>query len=152
MLKMIPILLSFAGLPAHAGDEVPPAHTVIHHSAAPTRTVPSGKAKLMRLAGKEEGAKHAFFAVLELAAGAKVPIHRDATEEYIYMLQGTGEITIDGTTHSVKAGTGVFMPANAEVSFVATGQETVRVVQFFAGQGPEAKYDGWTAVPVQGED
>jgi quercetin dioxygenase-like cupin family protein len=148
---MIPLLLVFAGLPAQADDQVPPAHTVIHYSVAPTRAVPSGKAKLMRLAGKEEGAKQAFFAVLELAPGAKVPVHRDATEEYIYMLQGTGEITIDGTTHSVKEGTGVFMPANAEVSFVATGQETVRVVQFFAGQGPEAKYDGWIAVPVPGQ-
>jgi quercetin dioxygenase-like cupin family protein len=148
---MIPLLLAFAGLPAQAEDKVPPVHTVVHYSEAPTRTVPSGKAKMIRLAGKEEGAKHAFFAVVELSPGAKVPIHRDATEEYIYMLQGTGEITIDGTTHSVTVGTGVFMPANAAVSFLATGEETVRVVQFFAGQGPETKYDGWAAVPLPGQ-
>ena len=33
--------------------------------------------------------------------------------------------------------------ANAEVSFEATGNEPVMAVQFFAGQGPESKYDGW---------
>lgn len=155
MLSLIPFIVMFSAAPALAEDSVPeakpPAHTVIHEDVAPTRAVPSGKAKVMRLAGKEEGAKQAFFGVLELAPGAKVPVHRDATEEYIYILQGTGQITIDGTTHEVSAGTGIFMPANAQVSFVATGTTPVRAVQFFAGQGPEAKYDGWAEVMQAGE-
>jgi len=110
----------------------------------------SGKATVWRVAGKPEGAKNAFFGVLELEPGAKVPVHRDATEEYIYVLSGTGEITIDGQTTAVQEGFGVFMPAGAEVSFMVTGTEKVRVVQFFAGQGPERKYDAWTA-PSQAE-
>ncbi len=43
------------------------------------------------------------------------------------------------------------MPANAEVSFEATGPDKVRVVQFFAGQGPEAKYEGWKPVVQEGD-
>jgi quercetin dioxygenase-like cupin family protein len=103
----------------------------------------------MRIAGKQEGAQSAFFAVLELVPGAKVPLHRDATEEYIYIVAGTGKITIDGTVHELRPGSGVFMPAGAEVSFVVTGQETLRAVQFFAGQGPEAKYDAWPPKAAQ---
>jgi len=138
-------LLTF-GSDARADTPKTAPHTVIQATAAPARTVGNGKATVMRLAGKDEGAKNAFFAVLEVAPGAKVPLHRDATEEYIYVLQGTGQITIDGTAHDVSAGVGVFMPANAEVSFVVTGSEAVRVVQFFAGQGPEAKYASWEPV------
>ena len=146
MRTLIPLVAALTAAPALADDVAPAAHTVVHEDAAPARTVPSGKAKVMRLAGKEEGAKQAFFGVLELAPGAKVPVHRDATEEYIYILQGTGKITIDGTSHEVGPGTGIFMPANAQVSFEATGTEAVRAVQFFAGQGPEVKYDAWAEV------
>jgi len=117
--------------------------TVSHYTAGETRKTPSGTAQVWRIAGGPEGAKNAFFGVLELAPGAKVPVHRDATEEYIYILSGSGQMTIDGITRTVVAGTGVFMPANAEVSFVAGNDEPVRAVQFFAGQGPESKYDGW---------
>lgn len=131
--------------PVHAADPVTATATVRHISEAPVRSTPTGTATVMRLAGKEEGAKNAFFAVLTVQPGGKVPVHRDATEEYLYVQSGHGTITIDGTEHSLRPGSGVFMPANAEVSFLVTGDEPVTVVQFFAGQGPESKYDGWVA-------
>ena len=148
MRIMLTLFLLCVSVNVQAQAPVVPPHTVIQFTDAPARTV-GGKATVWRLAGKEEGAQNAFFAVLELAVGAKVPVHRDATEEYLYVLQGTGEITIDGSVHALSAGAGVFMPANAEVSFVATGTKPVRVVQFFAGQGPEAKYASWAVVPAQ---
>ena len=131
---------------APAAAEPAPAHVVQLATAVAPAVAGSGKASVWRIAGQPEGAKHAFFAVLELKAGAKVPVHRDATEEYLYVLSGTGDITIDGQTTSVAPGFGIFMPAGAEVSFAVTGSEAVQVVQFFAGQGPEKKYDAWTGV------
>ena len=125
--------------------------TVSHYTAVEARKTPSGTAQVWRIAGEPEGAKNAFFGVLELAPGARVPVHRDATEEYIYILSGTGQMTIDGTTRNVGPGTGIFMPANAEVSFVAGNDEPVRAVQFFAGQGPEAKYDGWVKTAAKAD-
>jgi len=146
---MLKLICLFALMPAAAADEPreapAPAATVRHISEAPTRATPSGTASVMRIAGQEEGAKNAFFAVLRIQPGGKVPLHRDATEEYIYVESGTGTITIDGTDHDLRPGSGVFMPANAEVSFAVTGDGPVTVVQFFAGQGPEAKYAGWVA-------
>ena len=117
--------------------------TVRHYTDGNARTSANGKAQIWRIAGKPEGTQNAFFGVLELAAGAKVPVHRDATEEYIYILSGAGQMTIDGVTRTVVPGTGIFMPANAEVSFVASSDGPVRAVQFFASQGPERKYDAW---------
>lgn len=143
---MITLLLA-ASLSSWASDEA----TVRHYTDGSTRTTASGKAQVWRIAGKPEGAQNAFFGVLELAPGAKVPVHRDATEEYIYILSGTGQMTIDGVTRTVGPGTGVFMPVDAEVSFVA-GEERVRAVQFFAGQGPEAKYDGWVEPGAKAAD
>ena len=55
--------------------------------------------------------------LLEMQAGAKVPLHRDATEEYIHILQGSGDITINGKTTKIQKGDTVYMPANAEVTF-----------------------------------
>ena len=127
----------------HANAGTPPVPVVKPFVEGAAAVAGSGKASVWRIAGKPEGAKNAFFGVLELDPGAKVPVHRDATEEYIYVLSGTGAITIDGQTTQVKPGFGVFMPAGSEVSFEVTGSEKVRVVQFFAGQGPEGKYDSW---------
>ena len=118
-----------------------------HYTDGDARKTASGAAQVWRIAGAPEGAKNAFFGVLELAPGAKVPVHRDSTEEYIYILVGSGAMTINGVTTAVGPGTGVFMPANAEVSFVASKDGPVRAVQFFAGQGPEAKYNRWMPVP-----
>ena len=142
-------LCSWLGAPVALADS-PPPHVAVAHQDGETRVAPSGKATIHRIAGKEEGAKNAFFGVLEIQPGAKVPLHRDATEEYLYFVNGEGNLTIDGKTTAIKSGFGVFMPANAEVTFEATGTEVIRAVQFFAGQGPEAKYDNWTISTDQG--
>lgn len=134
--------LWLVGSLAHA--DTPPPHIAMDARQGERRIAPSGKATIHRIAGKQEGAKNAFFGLLEIQPGAKVPLHRDATEEYLYLLSGEGKLTIDGVTTAIQSGFGVFMPANAEVTFEATGTEVIQAVQFFAGQGPETKYDKWT--------
>ena len=124
------------------GQEAPKAapHAVIHAEDAKTQVAPSGKAKIVHLA---QG-KNAFLGRLELAPGAKVPLHRDATEEYIHFLAGGGTITVDGQKHTVKAGSTVYMPANAEVTFT-NGDAPSVAIQVFAGPAPAAKYQKWPA-------
>ena len=113
-------------------------------SKAETRVAGNGKALVRILAGPQHGGAHnAFFAVLELAPGALVPEHADATEEYIYVLEGGGQITVNGVEHSVTIGDSVFMPAKAVVSY-KNGEADTKVLQVFAGPGPSAKYDTWT--------
>ena len=103
---MFLILASFlTTLPAFA--EPPAPHIAIDFRTAESRIAPSGKATIYRVAGQQNGAKNAFFGVLEIQPGARVPVHRDATEEYLYIVQGGGKITIDGNTSEIKAGFGL---------------------------------------------
>lgn len=88
---------------------------------------------------------NAFLARLEMAPGGEVPEHRDATEEYIHILEGGGVFKIDGQAHTVGPGTTIFMPADALVSF-KNGDARLVAIQVFAGPGPAVKYEAWTPV------
>jgi len=111
---------------------------VTRSAEVPTRTAPSGTASVRPLARGQA----AFLGELTLAPGAKVPAHRDPTEEIVYVQRGGGTMTMDGETFELAAGDSVVMPAGAEVSFVNGDAESV-VVQVFAGPGPADKYDAW---------
>ena len=100
---------------------------------------PNGRARVTILARGLE----AFVGRLEMDAGAAVPEHRDATEEYIHVLEGSGTITIDDVEHPLAAGDTVYMPANAKVSF-QNGDAPLVGLQVFAGPEPAAKYEAWT--------
>jgi quercetin dioxygenase-like cupin family protein len=112
---------------------------VTHAAEAEQRVAPSGKARVTILARGRE----AFVARLELDPGAAVPEHRDATEEYIHVLEGGGTITIDDRVYPLAKGDTVYMPADAEVSF-QNGDAPLVGLQVFAGPEPAAKYDAWT--------
>jgi quercetin dioxygenase-like cupin family protein len=115
--------------------------TVQSFEKAEHRIAPSNKADIRVLA---HGTK-AFVGHLRMDPGAAVPEHRDASEEYIYVLRGSGRITIDGHDHPVGPGTGIFMPANAKVSFQNGDQEMV-AIQVFAGPESAKKYTKWKRV------
>ncbi len=99
---------------------------------------PHGKASVVRLADGH----NAFFGLLTLAAGAAVPEHRDPTEEYIYVLSGSGVVTINGDSYAVSPQSVIYMPAGALVTF-SNGPEELTAIQVFAGPGPADKYDTW---------
>jgi quercetin dioxygenase-like cupin family protein len=114
---------------------------------APLRKSPTGTATIKHLAH----GNHAYVGMLEMQGGAEVPEHQDASEEFIYVLEGGGVITINGNEQPVEAGTLIFMPADAKVSFKNGGNVT-KGLQVFAGPESAAKYEGWidpAATPVQ---
>lgn len=140
MRKMTPIGTFLLGAAcaigvSHASDRVA---SVITIEAAEHRIASHGKAEIFVLA---EGAE-AFLGKLELAPGAAVPEHQDATEEFIFVLEGEGTITIDGAQHTVKPNTAIYMPADATVTY-QNGDKRMVALQVFAGPAPAAKYDGW---------
>ena len=119
-----------------------PTGAVVSTADAPTRVAPSGKASVTLFTPHDtEG--NAFFALLHLDGGAKVPLHKDESEELIYILEGGGEIWIDGAAHTVGPGHAVIMPPNAEVRFEG-GAAPTKVLQVFAPATSAAKYAGWT--------
>ncbi|MCB9568918.1 MAG: cupin domain-containing protein [Myxococcales bacterium] len=112
---------------------------VVAAGEAERRRAPNGKGEVFIYARGE----NAFLARLELDAGGAVPEHRDATEEYLYILEGSGDLVIDGKAYAISPGSAVYMPANALVSF-QNGDARLVAVQVFAGPEPAAKYDAWT--------
>lgn len=129
-------------------DAPPPVETtvaaagarVVSPEQATSRYAPNGKARAMLYATGEQ----AFVGTLEMEGGAAVPVHRDPTEEYIFVLEGSGTITIDGKAMPVTPKSLIYMPAGAEVSF-QNGADKLVAVQVFADPGPEKKYDAWSA-------
>ncbi len=117
------------------------APTVIDLADAPHATAPNGKGSITHLARGQ----NAYLGMLRMDPGGAVPSHRDPTEEFIYVLEGGGTMTIDGQTYEVSAGTTVYMPAEAEVSF-QNGEQPLVALQVFAGPEPAAKYDAWEPV------
>ncbi|MFO7563696.1 MAG: cupin domain-containing protein [Enhygromyxa sp.] len=127
----------------HSVDELPPVSqqdppTVVALAEAPRALAPNGKASIIHLARGHE----AYLGMLQMDAEAAVPTHRDPTEEFIHVLEGGGTMTIDGQTYEITAGTTIYMPANAEVSF-QNGAEPMRAIQVFAGPEPATKYEAW---------
>ena len=111
---------------------------VVQFDEATKRAPASKKAIISQLAVGE----NAFLGHLEIAGGAGVPEHRDPTEEYIYVLEGAGTISIEDQTFQIGPGDTVFMPANAKVSF-SNGDATMRAIQVFAGPASAEKYEAW---------
>jgi len=117
------------------------ARLVIAAGEAEHRQAPSGKADVFFLA---QGS-NAFIARLELAENEAVPEHRDSTEEYLYILEGGGELMIEDRSYSIGPGSTIYMPANAKVSY-QNGDARLVALQVFAGPEPAAKYDAWGTV------
>lgn len=121
---------------AERGDRLAPA--VLPLAEAPRALAPSGQGSITHLAQGH----NAYLGLLRMDPGGAVPTHRDPTEEYIHILAGGGTMIIDGQGYELDAGTTVFMPAEAEVSF-QNGPAELVAIQVFAGPGPAAKYASW---------
>jgi putative monooxygenase len=77
--------------------------------------------------------------VLQLAAGAKVPEHLHANEtELIYVLEGSGTMTIAGQEVAVTSTSVIQIPPNTRHAFSAA--ENVRAVQLYTPGGPEQRF------------
>ena len=113
---------------------------VVSADAAPLKTAPHGKASVRLLS---EGAQSAFVGMLHIEPGVTIPMHRDESEEFVYLLEGGGTISIDGVVSTVQPGDFVFMPAGSEVTFSATDASSSKALQIFAPPQSAAKYDSW---------
>lgn len=125
-----------------------PQNTVAHQSPTVIRLVdapevapPSAKARVRHLARGH----NAYLGHLWIAPGAGVPLHRDPTEEYLFILEGGGLLIMDGKEHQLAAGHAVYMPANAQVQFKNGDVPTV-LLQVFAGPQSADKYTRWQAL------
>ncbi|MSR07327.1 MAG: cupin domain-containing protein [Gemmatimonadetes bacterium] len=77
--------------------------------------------------------------------GTVVPEHVHAgSAEIMYVLNGEVEVTINGRTIVARAGSAVYVPADAPHSARVLGSiEPFKMVQVYAPGGPEQRFKAW---------
>ncbi|MFB6263878.1 MAG: cupin domain-containing protein [Bradymonadaceae bacterium] len=108
---------------------------------ATIRRSPDGQTEVATLAAGE----NAWMGILWLGPGATVPENSHESEEYLYVLSGTGKLSVGETTYNLEPNTGVLIPAGTKSTF-ENGESVLKVLQFFAGAEPAAKYRDWSTV------
>lgn len=75
------------------------------------------------------------FGTATLKRGEWLSPHRHLQPEIYYILSGTGTMTVDGVRHRVTAGTGIFIPGNAEHGIANAGFFQLKFLYAFAVDG-----------------
>jgi quercetin dioxygenase-like cupin family protein len=70
--------------------------------------------------------------LFELDPGNELATHMDSAEEVLLVLEGEGEVHVDGETVRVRAGDVALVPAMAPHGARAVGDSTLRVIGFFS--------------------
>jgi len=108
----------------------------LHPKAKATRYPRPGGATTILI----ENAPHAASAdVIEMDAGVKVPSHEhDHETELLYVLSGSGTMTVDGVDMPVGPTTVVQIPPGTTHSFAAA--DAVTAIQLYTPPGPEQRF------------
>ncbi len=83
---------------------------------------------LQWLIDRDLGAEHVMAYRLVLESDSALSHVHGGAEEVLYVLEGTGEMRIEGATHQVKPGQAVFIPDGAEHTYINTGAKPLIVV------------------------
>ncbi len=122
------------------------AVSVVHANRVVARVGEEETARVLPMARGE----NAYMGELSLVARAEVgPVVREA-EEYLYILQGSALLEVDGKSYLVGPRMGVFIPAGSEVKWT-NGPDRLVAVQAFAGPGPAAAYERWKVEDSTGD-
>ena len=85
-------------------------------------------AEVQWLIDQQLGAEHVMAYRLTLDPDATTSHVHPGAEEVLYVLEGTGEVRVEGAKHLVSAGRAVFVPDGAEHGYVNTGQAPLVMV------------------------
>ncbi|MFU8802381.1 MAG: cupin domain-containing protein [Bradymonadaceae bacterium] len=102
------------------------------------RVSPTGETTVLWLASGEK----AYLGKIALAPGAVVPLHRHESEEYLYIVEGGGVMTIEGKEYELAPGTVVLVPTGFEHGYV-NGPAPTKALQVFAAPDGAARFLEW---------
>ncbi len=90
--------------------------------------IPLDGGTLQWLIDRDLGAEHVMAYRLVLESDSALSHVHAGAEEVLYILEGSGEVRIEGATHQVGAGQAVFIPDGAEHTYINTGEPPLVVV------------------------
>jgi mannose-6-phosphate isomerase-like protein (cupin superfamily) len=119
-----------------------PVPVVRRGAEVPALPLPGGKGKVQILLDATSGGDgSASLGVLRAPADFSVPAHRHpGSSEYLYILQGSGTMTVDGEVYPVTPGLALQVPGNVEHSFRSSGDEPLVAIQVYTPGGPEQRF------------
>jgi mannose-6-phosphate isomerase-like protein (cupin superfamily) len=85
---------------------------------------------------RQSGAKLITQSVDEYSVGTSPTRVNPTSEEVMYVAAGVGQCRIDGHVHSLRAGTGVFVPPGSSVSVQNRGPDTLRIISACCPEDP----------------
>jgi quercetin dioxygenase-like cupin family protein len=139
MAGLVVGLILGVGLTATAQDEKNAlGEVVMSEGLAATRQAPDGDTQVGILA---EG-KEAFLGKLRVRPNGSIKKHSDPSEQYLYILRGSGTLTIDGTEYGVEPKMTIFVEPGAEMSF-QNDDGLFEALQVYAPPEAANKYSKW---------
>lgn len=76
--------------------------------------------------------KHLQLVLMALKPGEDIGAETHGTHDQFFRIEeGTGEIVIDGATHSLKSGTGIIVPAGAAHNLINTGATPMKIYTIY---------------------
>lgn len=132
------VIVGGAGVATATADEEGERVRVVHDTRAVHKIDEEGLVRAVLLARGQ----NAYLGKLILQPRAQVAPRRTATEEYLYIIEGSSVLTVNGQSYIIGPNMAVYIPADGEVSFIV-GSEPLVAVQVFAGPEPAARYNEW---------
>jgi quercetin dioxygenase-like cupin family protein len=136
-------------LAARAADEPKAAERgprfVVHGRDCAVRSSPDGKSDIRILIDPEENPDvPAYLGLGRFEPGAEIGEHdHPGSAELLYIVSGSGRMTVEGVTLKVVAGDAIRIPPGARHSFRNSGQVPLEAVQLYLPPGPEARFKLW---------
>ena len=116
---------------------------VVRAGSAQTFRSPDGLATMELLLEPPDGSA-SYLGRAVFLPGARSPVHQHPeSEELVYVLSGSGTMTLGDATLAVEKGMAVRIPAGVPHSFTVGGEEPMEIVQVYSPGGPEQRFRAW---------
>ena len=116
---------------------------VVRAGSAQTFRSPDGLATIELLLEPPDGSA-SYLGRAVFHPGARAPVHRHPeSEELVYVLSGSGTMTLGEATLAVEKGMALRIPAGVPHSFTVGGEEPMEIVQVYSPGGPEQRFRAW---------
>ncbi|MAY73475.1 MAG: cupin [Phycisphaerae bacterium] len=83
-------------------------------------------ASMAIMVGREDGAPNFALRQFEVEPGGHTPRHSHDYEHEVYVVSGTGEILLEGAYRPIRGGDVIYVPAEEEHQFRASGADPLR--------------------------
>ncbi len=85
--------------------------------------------------------KAAYMGTVTFANDVRIPKHKhEGSSEYLYLLEGQGELYIGDTAYSVSGGDGIAIPRGTIHAFVGSSSKPIKAIQWYFPAGPEQRF------------